>query len=261
MCSSDLQDFVELSFTPPACACTQPSARCGAVTYFEPTIPIPAAYVYSNRQGYARTFNGFELTARKRYANRWMLSASYAYNDAVDTFGSPAGFDGGTADQSRSPDLVDPTTVRAWSGGQYAIEAGGSGIDNVFVNAKWMAKVSGLYTLPWDINVGAFYNARQGYLMPQYILSPSRANRAGTVRIYLDAFGESRLPNFQTLDLKVDKTFRVKRLTLIPSVDIFNALNANTILARRLQQNSATANNISGIVAPRIVRFGVRATW
>ena len=46
-----------------------------------------------------------------------------------------------------------------------------------------------MYTLPWDINVGAFYNARQGYLMPQYVLSPSRANRAGTVRIYLDTLG------------------------------------------------------------------------
>ena len=44
-------------------------------------------------------------------------------------------------------------------------------------------------------------------------------------------------------------------------MDVFNALNANTILARRLQQNSSTANNISGIVAPRILRFGVRASW
>ncbi len=255
------QDYVERSYTPPASSCTQTGARCGTVTYFEPTIAIPAAYVYANREGYARAFNGFEVTARKRYANRWMMSASYAYNDAVDTFDSPAGFDGGSADQSRNPDRVDPTTVRSWTGGQYAIEAGGSGIDNVFVNAKWMVKLSGLYTMPWDINLGAFYNARQGYLMPQYILSPSRANRAGTVRIYLDTFGDTRLPNFQTLDLKVDKTFRMRRLTLIPSLDIFNALNANTILARRLQQNSSTANDISGIVAPRIMRFGVRATW
>jgi hypothetical protein len=222
---------------------------------------VPAAYVYTNRAGYYRTFNGLELTLRKRYANRWMLNASGAFNNAVDTYSSPDGYDGGAADQSRSPDLVDPTTVRAWTNAQYAIEAGGSGIDNVFINARWMAKVSGLVTLPGDINLGAFYNARQGYLMPQYILSPSRANRAGTVRIYLDSFGESRLPSFQTVDLKIDRTFRVKRLTLVPSIDAFNALNANTILARRLQQNSATANNISGIVAPRILRFGLRASW
>ncbi|MEW5981323.1 MAG: carboxypeptidase regulatory-like domain-containing protein [Acidobacteriota bacterium] len=255
------QDYVERSFTPSAASCPQAGARCSTVTYLEPTVAIPAAYVYTNREGYNRAFNGLEVTVRKRYANRWMFNASLAYNNAVDHYDSPAGYDGGNVDQSRSPDKVDPTTVRSWTNAQYAIEAGGSGIDNVFINAKWMAKVSGMYTLPWDVNLGAFYNARQGYLMPQYILSPSRANRAGTVRIYLDSFGDSRLPSLQTLDLKVDRSFRLGRLTLIPSLDVFNALNANTILARRLQQNSSTANNISGIVAPRILRFGVRATW
>jgi hypothetical protein len=129
-----------------------------------PAVAIPAAYVYTNREGYYRNFNGLELRARKRYSNRWMLNASFAYNDAVDHVDSAAGYDGGSADQSRNPGLVDPTTVRSWTGGQYAIEAGGSGIDNVFINAKWMAKVSGMYTLPWDINLGAFNNARQGYL-------------------------------------------------------------------------------------------------
>jgi hypothetical protein len=32
-------------------------------------------------------------------------------------------------------------------------------------------------------------------------------------------------------------------------------------MARRIQQNSPTANNISGIVAPRVIRFGARVTW
>ena len=37
-----------------------------------------------------RDFNGFELTFAKRMANRWSMNASYAYNDAVDVFDSPA---------------------------------------------------------------------------------------------------------------------------------------------------------------------------
>ena len=33
----------------------------------------------------------------------------------------------------------------------------------MFVNAKWLYKLSGMYQLPCAVNVSAFYNARQGY--------------------------------------------------------------------------------------------------
>jgi hypothetical protein len=92
------------------------------------------------------------------------------------------------------------------------------------------------------------------------VLSPSRANRAGT-SIYLDKWGEERLPSFQTVDIKIDRSFTFGRVKVSPSIDAFNLLNANTVLARRLQQNSPTANNISGIVAPRVLRIGGRVTW
>jgi hypothetical protein len=37
--------------------------------------------------------------------------------------------------------------------------------------------------------------------------------------------------------------------------------NNNTIQALQRQQNAATANNISSVVAPRVLRFGVRVNW
>ena len=241
-------DWKQVTFTPTAASCPQPNARCQSATYYEPTITIPSPYVYTNRPGYYRDFNGVELTLRKRYANRWMASFSYAYNDAVDHYDSKDGYE-------------DPTQIPAFNNAQYSLEAGGSGIDNVFINSKWVVKAAGMYTLPWDINLGASYNGRQGYLMPQFLLSPSRPNRGGTVRIYLDPWGDVRLPTFQTLDVKVDKTFNIGKLRVIPSMDVFNLTNSNVVMARRIQQNSPTANNISGIVAPRVIRFGVRATW
>ncbi len=48
-----------------------------------------------------------------------------------------------------------------------------------------------MYQLPYDFNVSAFYNARQGYPFEQGILSPSRLNGAGTVFIVLDPIGDS----------------------------------------------------------------------
>ena len=44
-------------------------------------------------------------------------------------------------------------------------------------------------------------------------------------------------------------------------MDLFNVTNNNTVQALQRQQNAATANNISAVVAPRVLRFGVRVNW
>jgi hypothetical protein len=50
-------------------------------------------------------------------------------------------------------------------------------------------------------------------------------------------------------------------MKVMPSMDVFNLGNVNTVLARRRLQGASNANIISGIVAPRVIRFGVRVTW
>ena len=241
-------DYVARSYTPPASLCPA-GARCGTSTYYEPTVPIPAAYVYTNVPDRYRDYNGFELEARKRYANRWMLIASYAFNSAVDRWDSPNAYE-------------DPTNITMLSGAQYAPETSGSGIDNVFTNAKWLVKVQGLYTLPWwEVNLSGFYNARQGYPFPQAVQTPARANRAGIALVLLDPMGDVRLPNLQTIDFRVEKPFTFGRAKVSPTLDIFNLGNVNTVLAQRRNQAASNANVVSGIVAPRVMRFGVRVTW
>ncbi|MPZ20204.1 MAG: TonB-dependent receptor [Luteitalea sp.] len=240
-------DYVPVSFTPTDCPA---GARCEPVTYFEPTFEIPSAFITTNIPDRWRDYNGFELTLEKRYSDRWAAGASYAYNDAVDTWDSPAAYEDPTCREGLCP------------GSQaYAPEAGGSGIDNVYVNAKWLVKVSGRYTLPYDINIAGFYNARQGYPFPQAIRSPSRENQAGEEDVLLERKGEVRLDALQTVDVRIDKTFRFGVATLRPSMDIFNLGNVNTILARRPLQAASNANDISGIVAPRVVRFGLSIQW
>jgi hypothetical protein len=74
--------------------------------------------------------------------------------------------------------------------------------------------------------------------------------------------GDERLPVFQTVDFRVDKPFTFfKQLRLVASVDVFNLLNGNTELSIRGTQNSSNANTISSLLAPRVLRFGVRASW
>ncbi len=231
--------------------CAAAATSCPQLTYFQPNISIPGVQRLVNRGGYTRDFNGIEAVFTKRMADRWMLDMNYGYNSAVDNYSTIQGYS----------TTFDPTNHANYNGRQYAVEAGGSGIDNVFVNARHMFKVAGVYVAPWDINVGATYNLRQGYLFPQRILSPNRTGSAGTVNLLLQPFGESRYDTFQMVDARVAKRFVFGRRSVEASLDIFNVGNVNTVLTRNLNQAAGTANQVTGIVAPRVLRLGVRVVF
>ena len=95
----------------------------------------------------------------------------------------------------------------------------------------------------------------------QAVRIASRANRAATVDVLLDPLGDVRLSSFSMMDFRLDKEFSFGTMRVIPSMDVFNILNSNTVLARRRLQEATNANDISGIVAPRVIRFGVRLNW
>lgn len=59
----------------------------------------------------------------------------------------------------------------------------------------------------------------------------------------------------------MDRPFTFGRIRLIPSMDAFNLFNDNTVLVQRRNQTAANANNVSQILSPRVIRFGVRASW
>ncbi len=238
-------DYRPVPFTPTTC----PSgARCETVTYFEPTRQIPSANIYTNVPDRYRNFNGVELTFQRRYAERWQMSASLALNDARDYWDSPNAYE-------------DPTNVEQEHGAQYAPESGGSGVGDIFTNSRWLVKLSGRYTLPWEVNIAAFYNGRQGYPFPQYIQTPNRANGAGREEVLLDQLGSVRLDNLHMIDFRLDKVIRLGSRSLTPTFEIFNLTNNHTVLAINRNQAASNANRISGIVAPRVIRLGVQVRF
>jgi hypothetical protein len=112
--------------------------------------------------------------------------------------------------------------------------------------------------------VSAFYNAREGYLFEQgqLVSVAGRTNfGAPTVFVVMDPVGDNRLPNYQNLDFHLDKRVRLGTLNILPSLDIFNVFNANTIQAIRGTQNASNANQIQAILAPRVMRFGIKVNW
>jgi hypothetical protein len=240
-------DYSPVSYTPDPATCpSAQAARCPTVTYYVPNFTLPTAKQLINWP-FSRTFNGLEITATKRMSNRWLLDSSFSYNSAIQHYDG-SGFQ-------------DPTSITQRDGNQYDYLTGGSGLGNVYVNAKWMFKVSGIYQAPLGVNVSAFYNTRQGYIFEPFVQGPSRPNGAGIPSILLDPVGDNRLPTYQNLDFHVERPIKIGSARLVPAMDVFNVFNANIIQALQRQQNAATANNISATVAPRVVRFGIRMNW
>jgi len=256
-------DWVATSFTPAASTCPGAGnrltpANCPAVTFYQPAFQQPTVITLAMAEGFQRTFNGFELMARKRLSHRWLMNTSYSFNSTIVDFGEFTGSQPSTASAALSE---DPSNRNQRQNFQYDYLTSGSGIGNVYINAKWLFKISGLYQLPGDFNVSAFFNARQGYPLENTIQTPSRINGAGQIDVLLDPVGEVRLPNYKNLDFHLERPVKVNNIRFIPNMDIFNVTNSNTIQALRSRQNAANANQIQAILAPRVVRFGVRVNW
>jgi hypothetical protein len=227
-------DWIETSATLP-CG----NANCGdasyAVRFFELPFTIPSPSLVVN-QAFHRSFNGFEIAATKRMSNRWMLNASIALNAATSHWE-----DGEHA-------FVDPTNV-AFSDGRDALAQ----------NARWVGKLAGLYSLPWqDINLSGTLNTREGFPFNPTVQSPVRRGVGTRANVLIEPVGTRRLDNFYQLDLAASKAFRIDRVRATADVAVFNALNRNTVLARAGNFSAATANNVTEILAPRVVRFGIR---
>jgi hypothetical protein len=204
-----------------------------------------ASYRTNSKNSYTRYMAG-ELVLKKRLTNRWMVDASVTYNSWKYYYGG---------------DFLNPSNVSYYDGGVEAPQSGGSGFSDVFVNARWMGKITGLYQFPLGINASFTFVAREGYVIPTFVRV--RMPRIGTRNLYgLEGggglFGDKRLPNFSELNFRIEKMFKVRDNLIVVAVDAFNALNSNTSLAKTGQITSSTFMMTQRILNPRVFRFGVR---
>jgi hypothetical protein len=129
-------------------SCEQPTYTG---TYYRLPTQLAGTRVERN-QDFTRIFHGLELTARKRLSDRWMLNGSLTLNSA--TYNSPPeGYQDTIAGDifALAALPMDPTNREFIEGEQTLING-----------ARWVAKLAGLYQLPWGVNVAGTLNARQG---------------------------------------------------------------------------------------------------
>jgi hypothetical protein len=196
-------------------------------------------FYYRYRTNYPNSFSRYlagQLVLIKRLSNKWMLDASLTYADWTNFY---------------KGDFTDPQNVEYFDGAAYS-----------WMTSRWQAKISGMYQFPWGINGAWVFRAREGYVRGTYL----RVARPGmgTGIIYGSPsgggkYGDTRLPNFYELDLRIEKVIGVgERSRVVIAADAFNAINNAHALASQDLITSAIYGRTTKILNPRCYRFGIR---
>jgi hypothetical protein len=206
-------------------------------------IPV-ASYRTNRKESYSR-YIAASLVLKKRYSNNWMLDASFTLSD-WKMFRDPS-------------EYFDQTNFDYYNEGVVAPESGGSGLSDIFVNARWEAKISGLYQLPYEINLSAIFMARDGYVIP-YFANFSRGSGLGTTSMYEGGkkFGDDRLPMYWILNMGIEKVFHPwERASVAIFADAFNITN-NAITLKQEANLMGATDTIMRLLNPTVFQFGVR---
>lgn len=193
--------------------------------------------IFESWPNWSSNYAGLEIIATKRLSNRWMLNASFTIQQNIEHY--------------REGSYTDPTNIDKFDGG------------SSYNDSRWMAKLNFLYQLPWGINFSGFAYAREGTPNIQWIrvYAPERrAKGLGSfAQILVEKPGETRFSNFYNVDLGLSKDFvlgQYGRLSI--QVDAFNVFNFHHTLARMSRLDSPRYGEITGILNPRVIRFGIR---
>jgi hypothetical protein len=215
------------------------------------------------------TYTGIDLVLNKRLSHKWFMNGSVTWQAQKSYWGN---------------DFFDPTNQWAFDGQAYGDWGGGaSGKQPVLMYTRWMAKLSGLYQLPWGFNVSGTFNAREGWRIPQYFtianFDAPNYSQGYTNTIYKQPYTDYALPMFWNVTLRLEKKINIGAGRMYLMADVFNLFN-NNMAVRSFPQNdgridvrnagtpvtsqqyASTVYNYTGllneVLNPRIWRFGVR---
>ena len=220
-----------------------------------PGVPLSPGQYTTNNPGYDQTYYGVDFQATKAYANNWMARLTAAYGDWRQHYSS----DG----------FVDPTNVAVLNGGLVVAQSLGSGDKTrVYVNGTWQVDVSAMYNLPLGFSVAGNFYARQGYPLAYFqnvIANPDTAVSYDRSKVIIVAPYENyRLGTVSNLDLGLAYSLTLSGVEIQLLADVFNVMNANTVLQRQSQLGLSGpngTNSIREIQSPRILRLGTRVSF
>jgi hypothetical protein len=194
-------------------------------TTFDRTPSTASDRIYTNPEGNDDDFHTMEFALNRRFSGKWMLLTSFGY------------------------------TWRHLGSAAYRP------VDRIFLDENgqqsttlYNYKLIGRYTLPFDIGFSGSWKLQSGAMWARTV-SVSFPND-GSRTVSVEPNNSNRAPAVSIIDFRFDKSFRMRNTRLTAMVDIFNTANYGTVTGWR----STTVNyqEVTGILDPRVVRFGVR---
>ena len=213
------------------------------VTYYD----FPAAYagrafqqpMLINDPKAEQSFKSVEIAASKRMANRGQFMASYSATKLHVPYVSNTG--GGLAVDLTS---FDPNAE----------------INTADNNWEWLARVSGAYMFPADIQFSANFEHRSGTPLARTV-SFTGGRQIPSITLRVEPIGTRRLPHLNILNLRVEKSFRLTAARKVAlRVNVFNAMNISTVLGQTVLSGPNFLQPTS-ITPPRIAEASVSYTF
>ena len=235
-----------------------------SVPYYAATGALPG-YTAQNRPDYHRQYFGFEVSATRRMANRWMARAGFAATSWKEYFGGSAA----TLDRTATPTASGPfeglsSAGPLVNGGAVTVSSAGNGTGTVYLlSPKYQFIANGMYQARWGINVGASMSLRQGYGEPFFRSGVATGDQVlGSKNLLLTTGADQfRLDAVGTVDVRAEKTVKFGSATIALDFDVFNLFNSATVLARDYDARSAAYGSALAVMSPRVARLGARFTF
>jgi hypothetical protein len=179
--------------------------------------------VWDNRPELNTVYQGADISLNKRMSSGWMMTGGVS-------FGKNTGFV-----YSENTDLNDPNFFEFRDG-------------IVGNDMPYAVRLSGVYELPWDVSMSGTLMHQGGFPELRTVSVGNNTVRLtqGTTSITVEPRGTSRLPKMNQLDMSFRRAFRSGAKVLQPRIDLFNMLNAATVLSRTtvLGPNLGSINSI-----------------
>jgi carboxypeptidase family protein/TonB-dependent receptor-like protein len=186
----------------------------------------------------------WELTGNRRMINGWSLMASYTITWNRENMSSP----GAAANPVRSANApVNPNDlVNASDDGRYHY-------------ALWNIKLHAVIPGPWQLQFSPLLRSQSGQPFGRTFVA---ALNYGSQRILAEPLGAQRQDAVTIVDARVERVFHLPGASRRASaqLDFYNLLNANPEDFIAWGSGSSYLRP-SSVVAPRIVRFGVKVDW
>jgi hypothetical protein len=181
-----------------------------------------------------KKYTSFEVAVSKRLANRWSMQGSYSFTQIHDplpdnTAGGVGAFNANTRDPNAEIFAEDNTK-------------------------EMQVRFSGSYMMPWDIQLSANYQARNGAYWARTALFRNGIT-IPSITLRVEPRDANEYPAIQLTDFRVEKRVRLGGAkTLALRFNVFNLFNTGTITAQTVA-SGPSFGTVTAITRARLGEF------